>query len=483
MSFLPELGIGLSFSSGLKKAIKENKEKINVLEIEPQTFWYETQNPNNPYFYDEDNLNELKNLNIPKIIHGIGFPVGGTIPPSLDQYKPLTKMISSLKSVWTSEHLGFNQVRTEKGVLKTGFLLPPRQTGEGVKIAVNSIKSMASRIPNQFCFETGVNYLQPRSDELPDGYFIRKVAEGADCGIILDLHNIWANELNGRQSVKEYIDQLPLERVWEIHVAGGFEYKNYWLDAHSGGMQEDLFDLCKKVMPRFPNLKAIIFEMFPSYIEVIGTDFITDELKKLHELWRINKNATKNQEQKKPLPKQGNHKEVKFTPKQWEESLASVILKQDVKGELPEQLKKDSAIEVIRSLIGEFRASMIVGTLKLSSRLMMLTMKGEFEVLLKKFWQTKTPELFATSEAKNFVQYLRDQKISMPYLENVLEFEQTALEVLETGKIKSVKFDYDPLVILRSLAERKLPENPTKGNYIIDVTPEKFESEVTIMYH
>ena len=62
------------------------------------------------------------------------------------------------------------------------------------------------------------------------------VAECADCGILLDLHNLFANGVNGRQSVEEFIAQLPLERVWEIHVAGGVELDGYWLDAHSGGV-------------------------------------------------------------------------------------------------------------------------------------------------------------------------------------------------------------------------------------------------------
>jgi len=49
--------------------------------------------------------------------------------------------------------------------------------------------------------ETAVNYLRPRADELGDGEFVAAVAERADCGILLDLHNIYCNALNGRQSV------------------------------------------------------------------------------------------------------------------------------------------------------------------------------------------------------------------------------------------------------------------------------------------
>ena len=90
-------------------------------------------------------------------------------------------------------------------------------------------------------FETGVNYLRPQPDEIPDGLFVRRVAEAADCGILLDLHNLLTNERNGRVPLRAVFDDIPHERVWEIHLAGGREYHGYWLDSHSGHIDDDLF--------------------------------------------------------------------------------------------------------------------------------------------------------------------------------------------------------------------------------------------------
>src|SRR4029453_5953432 len=78
-----------------------------------------------------------------------------------------------------------------------------------------------------FAFETGVNYLQTRQDEIPDGEFVAELGRGGDCGILLDLHNIYCNQLNGRQTVEKFLSQIPLDRVWEMHVAGGFEMDGY----------------------------------------------------------------------------------------------------------------------------------------------------------------------------------------------------------------------------------------------------------------
>ena len=94
---------------------------------------------------------------------------------------------------------------------------------KGYDIQLTQLNKYPSFCQDPFAVEIGVNYLRRRSDELSDGEFVTKVVEGANCGIILDLHNLWTNEMNGRQSIEDFLRQIPLERVWEIHLAGGYE--------------------------------------------------------------------------------------------------------------------------------------------------------------------------------------------------------------------------------------------------------------------
>ena len=274
-----------------------------------------------------------------------------------------------LASPWVSEHLSFNRVADGSGTWHSGFLLPPRQTMAGVEAAVASARALSVCLPVPVAIETGVNYLRPRPDELPDGEFVARVAEAADCGILLDLHNVWTNERNGRQSLADYTEQLPLERVWEIHVAGGHSHRGFWLDAHSGAVPADLMELAARIIPRLPNLKAIVFELFPAYLPKLGGNGYRPQLEALRRLWdrRNTKTSTRpparhNPPQADPAP----------SPREWEQTLAKLTVHRPCSTPLADELRHDPGLAVIREMVERFRGSMVVRTLRLSSRLIML---------------------------------------------------------------------------------------------------------------
>src|SRR5439155_26701590 len=119
-----------------------------------------------------------------------------------------------------SEHLSFNRAGAHGD--HAGYLLPPMPTTDVVEAAVSHIGTYVDQFDRPFLVETPTSYLRPVPGDLTDARFVGEIAERADCGILLDLHNIWANELNGRQAVSHFLAELPLERVWEVHLAGGF---------------------------------------------------------------------------------------------------------------------------------------------------------------------------------------------------------------------------------------------------------------------
>jgi uncharacterized protein (UPF0276 family) len=467
---LPELGVGITYSSAIEPAILQWPELFDVVEFEPQTSWIETRDSEQPYRVSDLVLDHIAHLPGRKLVHSIGVPVGGTVRPQPTQLALLRRTIAKFNAPWVSEHLSFNCTQE----FSTGFFLPPRQTLQGVETVTTSIRDLQAALPVPIAVETGVNYLRPRRDEMLDGAFVAAVTENADCGILLDLHNLFANGVNGRQSVEEFIAQIPLERVWEIHLAGGFEMEGFWLDAHSGAIPDALLGIARQVVPALPNLKVIVFELFPSFVPGFGLDGIRAEIEKLHGLWEL-RGGVRRKKVREHRAWDAESKTGEYaSPYTWERALGSLVIGRAPDDEVTRELATDPGVAVINHLACEFRASMIVSVLRLTSRLLMLALGPDiFRSILEEFWSKTTPQLFASSEAESFARYLEALDLKLPQLNKVLEFERSVIATLMDDAPRVVAFDFDPLPLLRGLAKGQLTKETGRlGRFEIEVTGE-----------
>lgn len=465
----PALGVGLTYSSAIEPVLERRPDLIQVLEIEPQTTWLKTRDDVQPYRANEEVLEHLADLPGNKLVHSVGTPVGGTVRPDPAQLALLGDTIRDLQAPWASDHLSFNQTPE----FATGFFLPPRQTVSGVETVTASIRDLQDALPAPIAVETGVNYLCPRLDELPDGEFVARVVEAANCGLLLDLHNVFTNALNGRQPVSDYLEQLPLERVWEVHLAGGMELDGFWLDAHSGAIPDPLYRVCEEVIPRLPNLGAIVFEIFPSFVPEVGLELVEEQLERLHALWALRSDRSRPEQTRAPL-RLAVDAPGTASPDVWERALGKLVTGQRPEDACGEALSQDPGIRVIEGLIHEFRASLIVGVLRLTSRLIMLALGPEaFRTILADYWSKVPPQMYGSLEADAFAEYLERIDLRVPHLAKVLEFEQAVAATLADDRVRIVHFDFEPIPLLRALAEGRLPDEPLEpGDFEIELTPD-----------
>ena len=283
--------------------------------------------------------------------------------------------IAALQPDWISDHLSFNQFRAvganSEEPVNTGFLLPPAQCADGVAIAVEQIRRRSAMAGVPVAFEVPVSYLPKRPNEMEDGAFANAVATGADCGILLDLHNLLCNERNGRQTVAAFCASIPLDRVWEIHLAGGHEAAGLWMDAHCGLVEPALMDILEEIVPRLPALRAIMFEIMPDYIESVGLSPIAAMLGRLNDVWNRRPLLTV-----APMPRRTlaptEHIEpdqapsAQITSATWESAIGAAVV--GIRGtELPLQLANwvgevESRLLIYRNYSQENRASNFVET-------------------------------------------------------------------------------------------------------------------------
>jgi uncharacterized protein (UPF0276 family) len=466
---LPELGIGVVYSAGLEPLLERFPESIDVLEIEPQTMWLERANRPDEILVQPEVEAHLASLPFRKLVHSIGTPVGGSVPGIEMQLPLLRDAVQKLNAPWASEHLAFNLTPD----FFTGFFLPPRQTAMGLDVYAAAITRLRAALGVPLAIETGVNYLQPRADEIPDGEFVAELVERTGCGILLDLHNIYANECNGRQEVFEFLKQIPLDHVWEIHVAGGFELQGYWLDAHSGAIPDRLFELSHDIVPQLPNLKAMIFEVFSSFLPAFGVDGVRKEMERVRKLWEFRRPSWGRTRMRGAgsLPRSAPAASVT----EWESALGGLAIGRAPDTALGEELAADPGTALVCDLVHQFRASMVVSVYRLSCRLMMLALTPDvFQAVLEDFWTHESPHPYAASEAEAFIAFLRTKNVlRIPKLEKVLEFEKAAMDTLLDGQTRVVRFSADPFPLLRALAEGRLPDVvPQEGDYEIELKPD-----------
>ena len=464
----PTLGVGIIHSGAIEPLLERDPALVDVLEIEPQTLW--TPDPRTGrQRMREEVLEHLLELPGRKLVHSVGTPAGGTVRPEASELDLLRDCIEQLAPPWWSDHLSFNRTME----FAAGFFLPPRQNAAGVRAAASAIRALKAAVPVPLAVENGVNYLRPLLDELPDGEFVARVAEEGDCGVLLDLHNAFTNARNGRQPLDEFVAQLPLERVWELHLAGGMWQDGYWLDAHSGAMPDELFALAERIVPVLPNLSAIVFEIYPSFVPFVGLERIRDEMHRLRSLWALRRPALTRSTARTLRPLAVDEKDA-APPEIWERALGRLVTGQTRDDALQEALAADPAVRLVAGLIHEFRASMIVRVLPLTSRFLMRMIGPEgFRVLLHDFESRSRPLMYAALEATAFAEYLDGLELAVPRLHDVLAFERAVAATLADGETRVVSFDCEPMPLLRAIAEGRLPDtSPSAGRYEIEITGE-----------
>lgn len=463
------LGVGLVYWQELEPLFAAGRELVQVLELEAQTLWEKSGRRGALEYRVNDGLLErIAALPQAKLVHGVGHPLGGLVDDPIDWTSAFAHCTTMLAPAWASEHLSFNRYRPDHGavgdaatVAETSFLLPPRQTEAGVAIAARNVRRLREVAGVPVAFETGVNYLRPRTDELPDGHYFAAIAEHADCGILLDLHNLWANERNGRMPLREVLATLPLERIWELHLAGGSALDGYWLDAHDGLVDPELHELAAEVIPRLPNLGAINFEILPQYVERTGIDRIARQLEHLQDLWAL----------RRPLhviapPHDSLHAVPPAAPswpdaaalldvQRWERSLGALALGLPPPADaLPGMDAAGGAI--FEQLVREFRAGRIVRVLRYSLLLLLRELgAARVDALIRAYCRACPSDIFTAVEAERFAEFLRgklvDGSLALPLLDEVLAFERAMIAASLWGRDATLHWSVDPVQLLERI--------------------------------
>lgn len=165
---------------------------------------------------------------LPILSHGVGLSLGSAEGLDPGYVGRLADFIEVVRPAWHGEHAAF----TRAGGRDVGHFVPLPRTAESVRTLARNAKDAARELPCPLVLE---NVAAPFAWPGPVGPadFQRALAESSGCGLLLDLHNIHADAVNFGFSAEEELARWPLERVVELHAAGGVRRGGWLVDSHT----------------------------------------------------------------------------------------------------------------------------------------------------------------------------------------------------------------------------------------------------------
>jgi hypothetical protein len=272
------------------------------------------------------------------------------------------------------------------------------------------------------------------------------------------------NQRNGRQGVKDFFDQLPHERIIELHVGGGMYYNDYYLDAHSGTSDKELFDILRYVITRLPNLKALIFEIDSDAFMKTPEKAIVNQLNEMHRLWNKRSMYSKIV---KPAQCPVETPSETISVGEWESTLGKLVLGGEPETALGFELSQDKGLGIIKDLVFHFRGSILISMFKLTTRLLRLSLGEEvFYSCINGFFGDSKPELLPVVVAAQFAAYIKSLDLAVFGIEEILEYELASVYTAIDKQGRSVNFSFDPLPMIASLEKARLPDEPPIENQV-----------------
>ncbi len=164
----------------------------------------------------------------PVAFHGVSMNLGGTDPLDQTYLLALKDRVTRFQPLIVSDHLCW----TRHGGHHLHDLLPLPYIDEVIEHVARRIDSVQELLGQQILIENLSTYVEFNCSEMPEWEFLSGVAERADCLLLLDINNIVVSAHNHNYDPQDYLQNVPVSRVAQHHVAGHSERGVLKIDTH-----------------------------------------------------------------------------------------------------------------------------------------------------------------------------------------------------------------------------------------------------------
>lgn len=191
-----------------------------------------------------ESLQEIRK-NYPIIGHGVCLAIGSTDPLNIKFLKKLRAFLDEFKIPWTSDHLCFTMVDHTN----LNDLIPLPFTQEAVDNIVERLKIVQHELARPFMLENVTRYITVSDREMSESEFINQITDRANCGLLLDVTNVYLNSKFHNYDPVEFVKTLPLHRVGQMHIAGWDPLPDgSIIDSHDAPVPPEVWSFFEKVI-------------------------------------------------------------------------------------------------------------------------------------------------------------------------------------------------------------------------------------------
>jgi len=255
---LPDLGLGIGLRTVHFGHITTHWPEVDWFEIISENFMNTGGRP----MQFLDRIAER----YPIVMHGVSMSIGSTDPLNWDYLKELKRLADRVKPVWLGDHLCWT------GVLgrNSHDLLPVPYNEETLKHVVKRIRQVQDYLERPIVLENPSTYMTFKASTLSEEEFIARMAEESDCGLLLDVNNVYVSSRNHDLDPFAYLRKFPYERVVQIHLAGHTDKGSHCIDTHDGPVINPVWKLYADVMKRAGGRATLLEwdDKIPEFAEV-----------------------------------------------------------------------------------------------------------------------------------------------------------------------------------------------------------------------
>jgi uncharacterized protein len=249
---LPDLGVGLGLRTVHYGAIVDSRPEIDWFEILSENYMQTAGRP--LHFVD------AVAARYPVAMHGVSMSIGSTDPLDRAYLEELRALRDRVKARWVSDHLCWTGVAGKN----THDLLPMPYTEEALRHVVGRVKQVQDFLGAPLALENPSTYVEfaggagGSGTTMREWEFLARLAEEADCALLLDVNNVFVSAHNHGFDPHEYLRAVPFDRVVQLHVAGHTNHGTHIIDSHIGPVIDDVWRLAGEAWRRAGGVSVLL---------------------------------------------------------------------------------------------------------------------------------------------------------------------------------------------------------------------------------